>query len=86
MKCTTVRSELQKYETSIEKLGPAFEERNKKKKLPPLPSGMTGDPKNYYRQTYNINLFDYKVRRRFDINSISHYGYDRAIELHQMYL
>ncbi|PKY45735.1 hypothetical protein RhiirA4_420081 [Rhizophagus irregularis] len=83
------KSELQKYETSMEKLGLGFEERNKKKKkLPPLLPGTTGDLKNYYRQTYNINLFDYKVRRRFDVSSIPHYkyGYGRSVGLHQMYL
>jgi hypothetical protein len=59
--------------------------RNKKKKqLPPLPYDYRGDQRIYYRDTYNINLFDYKVRRRFNVNSIPQYqyGYHRAIELY----
>lgn len=39
--------------------------RNKKKKpLPPLPSGTPGDPRLYYLTTYNLNLFQYKIRRQ----------------------
>jgi hypothetical protein len=39
--------------------------RNKlKKPLPPLPPDLRGDPRLFYHRTYNINLFDYKVRRR----------------------
>ncbi|CAB5312906.1 unnamed protein product [Rhizophagus irregularis] len=42
--------------------------RNKlKKKLPALPVNFSGDARNYYFQTYNINLFAYKVRRRYDL-------------------
>jgi hypothetical protein len=47
----------------------------KKKKLPPLPTGHVGDPRVYYQRTYNINLFDYKVRKRFDVSSIPQYNY-----------
>ncbi|CAB4443201.1 unnamed protein product [Rhizophagus irregularis] len=47
--------------------------RNKKKKsLPPLPPGTPRDPHVYYKNTYNINLFDYEVRRRYDVSSIPH--------------
>ncbi|EXX66769.1 hypothetical protein RirG_120600 [Rhizophagus irregularis DAOM 197198w] len=45
--------------------------RNKlKKQFPPLPPGTPGDLRiyTYYKNTYNINLFDYKVRKRFDPN------------------
>ncbi|GBC40336.1 hypothetical protein GLOIN_2v1788639 [Rhizophagus irregularis DAOM 181602=DAOM 197198] len=45
--------------------------RNKQKKLlPPIPPGINGDLRIYYRDTYNINLFDHKVRRRFNVTSI----------------
>ncbi|PKY47361.1 hypothetical protein RhiirA4_462519 [Rhizophagus irregularis] len=46
-----------------------------------------GDQRIYYRDTYNINLFDYKVRRRFNVNSIPQYqyGYHRAMELYQKF-
>ncbi|PKK63421.1 hypothetical protein RhiirC2_788934 [Rhizophagus irregularis] len=37
-----------------------------KKYLPSLPSDFTGDAHIYYYKTYNINLFDYKVRCQFD--------------------
>ncbi|PKY57456.1 hypothetical protein RhiirA4_510000 [Rhizophagus irregularis] len=47
----------------------------KKKKLPPLPTGHVGDPRLYYQRTYNINLFDYKVRKRFNVSSIPQYNY-----------
>ncbi|CAB4408563.1 unnamed protein product [Rhizophagus irregularis] len=58
----------------------------KKKKLPPLLSGHTSDPQIYYKKTYNINLFDYKVRKRFDISSIPqyNYGYGKALLLHNL--
>lgn len=36
--------------------------RNKKKRsLPSIPSGTPGDSRVYYKHTYNINLFDYKI-------------------------
>ncbi|CAB5380323.1 unnamed protein product [Rhizophagus irregularis] len=66
--------------------GTALYKRNKKKKqLPPLPSGHQGDQRIYYRDTYNINLFDYKVRRRFNVSSIPqyNYGYDQAMALYR---
>ncbi|PKY38389.1 hypothetical protein RhiirA4_451375 [Rhizophagus irregularis] len=60
--------------------------RNKRKKRsPPLPPGTPGNPRVYYKRTYNINLFDYKVRKRFDVSSIPqyNYGYAQALVFHQ---
>ncbi|GBC49638.2 hypothetical protein GLOIN_2v1478203 [Rhizophagus irregularis DAOM 181602=DAOM 197198] len=47
-----------------------------------------GDPRIYYRDTYNINLFDYKVRRRFDVRKLPNYqyGYYDALKIRQRYL
>ncbi|PKB98120.1 hypothetical protein RhiirA5_428744 [Rhizophagus irregularis] len=42
----------------------------KKKKLPPLPRDHVGDSRIYYKRTYNIDLFDYKVRKLFNVSSI----------------
>ncbi|PKY26782.1 hypothetical protein RhiirB3_528810 [Rhizophagus irregularis] len=58
-----------------------------KKQLPALPSGYQGDQKIYYKDTYNINLFDYKVRRRFNVSSIPqyNYGYNQAMALYRKY-
>ncbi|PKY59820.1 hypothetical protein RhiirA4_482900 [Rhizophagus irregularis] len=60
--------------------------RNKlKKPLSSLPADFQGDARLYYYNTYNINLFDYKVRRRFNVSSLPqyNYGYDKAIQLYQ---
>lgn len=46
-----------------------------KKTLPPLPVDFIGDAHKFYYETYNINLFDYKIRRRFDISNIPQYNY-----------
>lgn len=58
-----------------------------KKQLPPLPPGTPGGPRIFYKNTYNINLFDCKIRRRFDVSSIPQYdyGYDRALQLFKNY-
>ncbi|PKY55533.1 hypothetical protein RhiirA4_427586, partial [Rhizophagus irregularis] len=46
------------------------QKRNKKKKqLPPLPPGHQGDQRIYYKDTYNINLFDYKRNRNILTNN-----------------
>ncbi|CAB5383525.1 unnamed protein product [Rhizophagus irregularis] len=63
--------------------------RNKlKKKLPALPVNFSGDARNYYFQTYNINLFAYKVRRRYDLSNIPQcqYGYLKAKRLYNNYM
>lgn len=63
--------------------------RNKKKKLlPPIPPGTPGDPRVYLRQTYNINLFEYKVRRRYDVSSIPqfNYGYKYAVQQYRRHV
>ncbi|CAB5363474.1 unnamed protein product [Rhizophagus irregularis] len=63
--------------------------RNKlKKKLPALPVDFSGDARNYYFQTYNINLFAYKVRRRYDLSNIPQcqYGYLKAKRLYNNYM
>ncbi|PKB96169.1 hypothetical protein RhiirA5_507037 [Rhizophagus irregularis] len=63
--------------------------RNKlKKKLPTLPADFSGDARNYYFQTYNINLFAYKVRRRYDLSNIPQcqYGYLKAKRLYNNYM
>ncbi|CAB5367510.1 unnamed protein product [Rhizophagus irregularis] len=63
--------------------------RNKlKKKLPALPVDFSGDARNYYFQTYNINLFTYKVRRRYDLSNIPQcqYGYLKAKRLYNNYM
>lgn len=63
--------------------------RNKSKKpLPPLPAGTPGDLRFYYLQTYNINLFDYKVRRRFNVSSIPqyNYGYNQALRIFKRHM
>ncbi|UZO08338.1 uncharacterized protein OCT59_028596 [Rhizophagus irregularis] len=63
--------------------------RNKlKKKLPALPVDFSGDAWNYYFQTYNINLFAYKVRRRYDLSNIPQcqYGYLKAKRLYNNYM
>ncbi|CAB5389774.1 unnamed protein product [Rhizophagus irregularis] len=55
--------------------------RNKKKKsLPTLPDNFTGNALSFYFNTYNINLFAYKVRRRFDLSGIPDFkhGYLKA--------
>ncbi|CAB5389096.1 unnamed protein product [Rhizophagus irregularis] len=55
--------------------------RNKKKKtLPTLPDNFTGNALSYYFNTYNINLFAYKVQRRFDLSGIPDFkhGYLKA--------
>ncbi|PKY58348.1 hypothetical protein RhiirA4_480191 [Rhizophagus irregularis] len=62
--------------------------RNKlKKKLPPLPANFTGDARTYYLNTYNINLFVYKIRRHFDVSDLPHYshGYLKAKRLYNLY-
>ncbi|PKK68476.1 hypothetical protein RhiirC2_713363 [Rhizophagus irregularis] len=47
-----------------------------KSAIPALPPGTPGDPRIFYLKTYyNISLFDYKVRRRFDVSSIPQYNY-----------
>ncbi|CAB4441047.1 unnamed protein product [Rhizophagus irregularis] len=63
--------------------------RNKlRKKLPILPPDFSGDARNYYFETYNINLFAYKVRRRYDLSNIRQcqYGYLKAKRLHNNYM
>lgn len=57
----------------------------KKKQLPPLSPSTPEDPQLFYKSTYNINLFDYKIRRRFNVSSILqyNYGYTRTLQLHQ---
>ncbi|CAB5372147.1 unnamed protein product [Rhizophagus irregularis] len=55
--------------------------RNKKKrKLPTLPDNFTGKASTYYFNTHNINLYAYKVRRRFDLSGIPEFnhGYLKA--------
>lgn len=56
-----------------------------KKQLPLLPENTPGDARLYYYKTYNINLFDYKVQRRFDVSTIPqyNYGYTRAKQLYE---
>ncbi|PKY60399.1 hypothetical protein RhiirA4_484058 [Rhizophagus irregularis] len=58
-----------------------------KKQLPLLPAGFVGDQRTYYYETYNINLFDYNVRRRFNVSSIPqyNYGYSKAVELYRLH-
>lgn len=58
-----------------------------KKQLPPLPPGTPGDLRIFYKNTYNINLFDCKIRRRFDVSSIPQYNYcyDWALQLYKNY-
>ncbi|CAB5309109.1 unnamed protein product [Rhizophagus irregularis] len=52
----------------------------KKKRLPTLPDNFTGNAFLYYFHTYNINLFAYKVRRRFDLSGVPEFkhGYLKA--------
>ncbi|UZO14632.1 uncharacterized protein OCT59_006085 [Rhizophagus irregularis] len=59
-----------------------------KKKLPELPVDFSGDAQNYYFQTYNINLFAYKVRRRYDLSNIPQcqYGYLKAKRLYNNHM
>jgi hypothetical protein len=49
----------------------------------PLLPDFRGDPRIYYKNTYNINLFDYNIRRRYDVSSIPqyNYGYGCVLEL-----
>ncbi|GBC27973.1 hypothetical protein GLOIN_2v1788639 [Rhizophagus irregularis DAOM 181602=DAOM 197198] len=58
-----------------------------KKQLPPLPAGFVGDQRIYYHDTYNINLFDYNIRRRYNVSSIPqyNYGYSKAVELYRQH-
>ncbi|PKY17673.1 hypothetical protein RhiirB3_488289 [Rhizophagus irregularis] len=58
-----------------------------KKQLPPLPAGFIGDQRTYYYDTYNINLFDYNIRRRYNVSSIPQYdyGYSKAVELYRQH-
>ncbi|GBC41354.1 hypothetical protein GLOIN_2v1771106 [Rhizophagus irregularis DAOM 181602=DAOM 197198] len=66
-----------------------IKKRNKlKKSLPPLPPDFNGDPRVFYNNTYHINLFDYKVRRRFNVSTIPqyNYGYTKAKQLYDDYI
>ncbi|POG72973.1 hypothetical protein GLOIN_2v1828557 [Rhizophagus irregularis DAOM 181602=DAOM 197198] len=58
-----------------------------KKQLPPLPAGFVGDQRTYYYVTYNINLFDYNIRRLYNVSSIPqyNYGYSKAVELYRQH-
>ncbi|PKC59183.1 hypothetical protein RhiirA1_400140 [Rhizophagus irregularis] len=58
-----------------------------KKQLPPLPAGFVGDQRTYYYDTYNINLFDYNIRRRYNVSRIPqyNYGYSKAVELYRQH-
>jgi hypothetical protein len=44
----------------------------------PLPPDFHGDAQIYYQTTYNINLFDYNIRRQYDISSLPQYNYTYA--------
>ncbi|CAB4407618.1 unnamed protein product [Rhizophagus irregularis] len=65
--------------------------RNKlKKKLPDLPPNFTGDAHAFYFTTYNINLYVYNVRRRFDLSRLPGFKYSypkakRNYNKHQIY-
>ncbi|EXX76793.1 hypothetical protein RirG_029840 [Rhizophagus irregularis DAOM 197198w] len=62
--------------------------RNKlKKRLPPLPPDFNSDARLFYYNTYNLNLFNYKVRCHFDVSSLReyNYGYHKALELYKSF-
>ncbi|PKY18978.1 hypothetical protein RhiirB3_431896 [Rhizophagus irregularis] len=55
--------------------------------LPPLPTWNSWGSSSIFKNTYNINLFDYEIRRRYDVSSIPqyNYGYAHAIQLYRLY-